>query len=230
MVWFDFVTDQSLYESWVISHTLVPFMLVIYGIRPVVVVVFLYVFETVEACLREIPVSDTGWFESEHCSNSVVVDPVNGLMGVTMAMFIRLVFPASTWLKLMIRIVLICAVPLLYSRHVHSLWYLVGAIFSLMLMFDYYMLSTLQRSVPSSTFPWLVRTKVKYPQLLFNVALAIAYMNILGIACIQAEKYNSFTVSLITTIAFMFGTLILRSVLGDKVYQVVEEKRPLWWG
>jgi hypothetical protein len=82
----DEVFKSGLYDYWVVSHTILPFALTTLGfIHPLLVIVLVYIWESVELIIRDCTNSDTSWSHPESQLNSLIVDPACGFLGVAVA-------------------------------------------------------------------------------------------------------------------------------------------------
>lgn len=66
------------YDKWAAPHQLLPFSATLMGINPREVVIFMYLWETLEVLMFNC----LGWAEIEECPNSLVSDPFQAFVGI----------------------------------------------------------------------------------------------------------------------------------------------------
>lgn len=124
-------TDTRAFDRWVIPHQLLPMSLVVYGLDFRVVIILIYLWETLEvffmSCLQ--------LFEEEDITNAIISDPLHGFVGVLIGLFIIKKFGVINDMvgpnvKTLLEFTSLCfsGFPLLdffYDRNLHWLYILV---------------------------------------------------------------------------------------------------------
>jgi hypothetical protein len=81
----DLFSKIDLYDRWVVPHQLLPFVMTMYGIDPRIVIILVYVWETIEVFLM----TCLDLFgDEESVENVVISDPVQGFIGVITALIL----------------------------------------------------------------------------------------------------------------------------------------------
>lgn len=84
------VFDSGVYDHWVISHTLLPFFIFWTGIvRPLNILLLVYMWETVELGFRHCSVGPSNWADEESLTHVLVVDPVVAILALLVQILLR---------------------------------------------------------------------------------------------------------------------------------------------
>lgn len=80
----ELITNTTAFDRWVVPHQILPMVLVVYGIEHKIVLLLVYLWETLEvlfmSCLQ--------LFEEEDITNSIISDPLQGFIGIIMGLLI----------------------------------------------------------------------------------------------------------------------------------------------
>lgn len=91
-----FLTEWDYSDRWAVPHQLLPFTLTLYGFKWEHVLLFVYIWETFEVTLMYC----FEWIEKETIQDSIINDPIQGLIGILVAsMFLRVdkQFEVASW-------------------------------------------------------------------------------------------------------------------------------------
>lgn len=114
------VFDTGVHDHWIISHTLLPFFIFWTGIvRPLNILLLVYLWETIELGIRHCSGGSSNWSEQEPVSNSLVVDPVVAILALIVQILFRYLFdkqiiPTTGNLLLNVLFFLIACSPTLF--------------------------------------------------------------------------------------------------------------------
>lgn len=91
----DLFSKVDLYDRWVVPHQILPFVLTMFGVDYRLVLLLVYVWETIEVFLMHC----LQLFEVEDVTDTIISDPIQGFLGVCAAMVLLKINGHSTILN-----------------------------------------------------------------------------------------------------------------------------------
>lgn len=201
------VFNTGLFDYWVISHTLLPFLIYWTGVlRPIHVLLLVYLWETIEVGIRQCSGETSNWAEEEAVNNSLVVDPVVAICAMMVQVLLRYRFdikavPATNnrWLQV-IMVLVVCAPTILffdsfYDRDMHYI-FLVSA------------LGLMGITKSHSGFGWYD-------------GISILFMSSIFLSINFATETNSFLVAILVSSIFIC-TLVISIGVSKRTFSGIE--------
>ena len=207
-VWND---DPNIIDYWTLSHQFVPFFAVIYGLDYRWAIIFIYLYETIENgtwCVQKL--------YQEDFANSIVADPIQGIIGVLVALsYMKLVKSAGinteknylkdlkTFGEALLDFIIICIPSLIFiyegNKNVYVIYLILFPISFWIISFLNYKRDTLEN-----------RSKIWY-----RLGVAMIYLSfLLSFIVWHPLDINSFYAGSIIGLCFCVFFLLIDKYLG----------------
>lgn len=191
------------YDYWVVSHTILPFALTTLGfVEPLLVMVLVYLWESVELLIRDCTSVDSAWSHPESRINSQVVDPACGFLGIVVALSL-----ARAW-----------GVDPRADAAKHPLVrgiFLAAVLSPSFLFFDWFYNRDLHHLFPVAMVGALVVSRTVERHLSWYDATLYVYVTLLHLVVTLADKTNSFVVALGVSLGVAVGAQACRQILRN---------------